>query len=215
MKHHISVAGNIGAGKSTLVRLLCPLLGCVPFYEPVVENPYLPDFYADMPAWGFHSQVFFLANRLKIHRAVLDCPQSSIQDRSIYEDAEIFAANLHARGGMNARDYATYRALYEGIAGFLPPPDLLIYLQVEPAILAERIRQRGRDYENSIPSGYLAELNQRYEAWINSFSLCPVLMVPAGRLNFALHTDHLHLVAEMVREKLSGKTTVSFADLPG
>jgi len=131
----ISVAGNIGVGKSTLVRLLSPLLDCEPFYEPVAENPYLADFYADMQTWGFHSQVFFLASRLQIHHAALSSSCSTLQDRSVYEDAEIFAANLFDRGGISQRDYNTYRALYQGIAEFLPPPDLLIYLQAaQPAL---------------------------------------------------------------------------------
>jgi len=210
MKKYITVAGNIGVGKSTLVRLLCEQLGWSPFYEPEAQNPYLADFYRDMLAWGFHSQIFFLANRLKIHREVLNCANSVIQDRSIYEDAEIFAANLHLQGKLNDRDYETYRALYEGIAEFLPPPDLVIYLQASPETLMRRIALRNRDYEKDIRSDYLAGLNHLYDRWIERFSLCPVLTVPADQLNYVQQPLHLSLVAQKINEKLSGKETVLF-----
>jgi len=210
MKKYITVAGNIGVGKSTLVRLLCERLGWTPFFEPEAENPYLADFYQDMRAWGFHSQIFFLANRLQIHRAVLICPASVIQDRSIYEDAEIFAANLHRQGKLSARDYETYRALYQGIAGFLPPPDLVIYLQASPDTLVQRIAQRNRDYERDISRAYLTDLNRLYADWIASFNLCPVLTVPADSLNYVQQPLHLQLIAQKITEKLSGKEIVNF-----
>jgi deoxyadenosine/deoxycytidine kinase len=210
MKRYITVAGNIGVGKSTLVRLLCERLGCVPFYEPEAENPYLADFYRDMPAWGFHSQIFFLATRLQIHRSILRCPDSVIQDRSVYEDAEIFAANLRRRDGINARDYATYRALYQGVSEFLPPPDLVIYLQASPETLLRRIAQRNRDYERDIQPEYLSDLNDLYERWIEGFTLCPVLTVPADQINYVAHPNHFELLARKVQEKLSGKDVVVF-----
>ncbi len=210
MKKYITIAGNIGVGKSTLVRLLCERLGWQPFYEPEAHNPYLADFYRDMPAWSFHSQVFFLATRLQIHRAVLSCPEPVIQDRSIYEDAEIFAANLHMQGSLSARDYETYTALYRGIAGFLPPPDLVIYLQASPATLVRRIVQRNRDYERSIAQDYLAQLNQLYERWIAEFNLCPVLTIPADHLDYVGHPEHLDLIERKIHEKLSGKDIVVF-----
>lgn len=210
MKRYITVAGNIGVGKSTLVRLLCDRLGCTPFFEPEAANPYLADFYQDMAAWGFHSQIFFLATRLQIHRAILRCPDSVIQDRSVYEDAEVFAANLRRRAGINARDYETYRALYQGVAEFLPPPDLVIYLKASPETLLARIAQRNRDYERDMRRDYLEDLNQLYQQWIDGFTLCPVLTVPADRLNYVAHPVHLDLIVRKIQEKLSGKDEVVF-----
>jgi len=210
MKKYITVAGNIGVGKSTLVRLLCDRLGWTPFFEPEAHNPYLADFYRDMPAWSFHSQIFFLASRLQIHREVLRCPEAVIQDRSIYEDAEIFAANLYQQGSLSPRDYETYSALYHGIAEFLPPPDLVIYLQASPETLIKRIAQRNRDYELDISRDYLVGLNQLYERWIAGFSLCPVLTVPADQLNYVDHPGHLDLIERKIYEKLSGKELVNF-----
>ena len=210
MKRYITVAGNIGVGKSTLVRLLCERLGCTPFFEPEAANPYLADFYQDMAAWGFHSQIFFLATRLQIHRAILRCPDSVIQDRSVYEDAEVFAANLRRRAGINARDYETYRALYQGVAEFLPPPDLVIYLKASPETLLTRIAQRNRDYERDMRRDYLEDLNQLYQQWIDGFTLCPVLTVPADRLNYVAHPVHLDLIVRKIQEKLSGKDEVVF-----
>ncbi len=210
MKRYITVAGNIGVGKSTLVALLCQKLGWKPFYEPEAHNPYLADFYKDMSAWGFHSQVFFLANRLQIHREIIRCEDSVVQDRSIYEDAEIFACNLYRQGRLSDRDYETYRALYKGLIEFLPPPDLVIYLRATPSTLRNRIAMRNRDYEREIASDYLDGLNQLYEQWIDSFTLCPVLTVPADHLNYVAHPNHLDLVVQKVREKLSGKEEVIF-----
>ncbi len=210
MKKYITVAGNIGVGKSTLVALLCQKLGWKPFYEPEAHNPYLADFYKDMAAWGFHSQVFFLANRLQIHREIMRSEDSVVQDRSIYEDAEIFACNLYRQGRLSERDYETYRALYKGLIEFLPPPDLVIYLRATPSTLRTRISLRNRDYEREIAADYLGGLNQLYEQWIDSFTLCPVLTVPADQLNYVAHPNHLDLVVKKVREKLSGKEEVIF-----
>src|SRR5512141_515578 len=142
MKKYIVVAGNIGVGKSTLVQMLCNQVGWDPFYEPVTENPYLSDFYGDMNTWGVRSQVFFLAHRLQIHHAILKHPGSVVQDRSIYEDAEIFARNLSLQDQFNPRDYETYRALYQAVYDFLPPPDLVIYLRASVSTLIHRIMQR-------------------------------------------------------------------------
>ena len=211
MKKTITIAGNIGVGKSTLVGLLCQRMGWQPFYEPEAHNPYLADFYQDMPAWSFHSQIFFLAARLEIHRAVLASPVSAIQDRSIYEDAEVFAANLHRQRSLNERDYATYTALYRGIAGFLPPPDLIIYLQASPETLARRIALRNREYERGISPAYLEQLNQLYAGWITGFKLCPVLTVPADRLDYVSQPRHLDLIERKIHEKLSGMDVVHFA----
>ncbi|NLG71995.1 MAG: deoxynucleoside kinase [Chloroflexi bacterium] len=208
MKKFVAVAGNIGVGKSTLVELLCKRLGWEPFYEPVVENPYLSDFYRDMKTWAFHSQIFFLTHRLRIHRKLLDHPTSAIQDRSVYEDAEVFACNLYRQGQIDERDYRAYRELYETLASLLPPPDLVVYLQAPVSLLLQRIQQRGRDYEKRISPDYLAQLNELYDAWIEQFSLCPVLTLPAAELDYVKNASHLDLVAEKVQEKLMGKEFV-------
>jgi deoxyadenosine/deoxycytidine kinase len=210
MKKYIVVAGNIGVGKSTLVQLLCQRLGWDPFYEPVTENPYLPDFYRDMNTWGFHSQVFFLSHRLHIQHLILDHAGSVIQDRSIYEDAEIFALNLFLQGHLSQRDHETYRALYTALNDFLPPPDLVIYLRASVQTLLNRIAQRNRDYEQAISPEYLDRLNQLYQQWIENFTFCPVLTVPADDLDYVAHPRHLDLIVQKVQEKLTGKEVVTF-----
>jgi deoxyadenosine/deoxycytidine kinase len=210
MKRFVVVAGNIGVGKSTLVGMLCERLGWEPFFEPVADNPYLADFYEDMHTWSFHSQVFFLANRLRAHHRLTVHPTSVIQDRSVYEDAEVFANNLHRQGRMSARDYATYRELYGAMAAFLPPPDLVIYLRASVETLQDRIRKRGRDYERQISDEYLGQINDLYEEWIQSFKVCPVLTVPADDLDYVAHPYHFESIFEKVQEKLSGKEEVVF-----
>lgn len=210
MKKFIAVAGNIGVGKSTLVKRLCEHLGWQPFYEPEAENPYLADFYRDMPAWAFHSQIFFLTRRLRAHRQLLEHPTSAIQDRSVYEDAEIFAHNLYRQGHLSARDYGSYRELYAVLCQFLPPPDLVIYLRASVDTLQNRIARRNRDYERGISPAYLAQLNDLYETWIARFELCPVLTIPADALDYVANSHHFELIARKVQEKLSGKEEVIF-----
>ena len=210
MKKFVAVAGNIGVGKSTLVELLCVRLGWEPFYEPVTENPYLADFYNDMSAWSFHSQVFFLTHRLRLHYKLGQHPNSVVQDRSVYEDAEIFARNLFLQGHINQRDYQTYRDLYETTSRLLPPPDLVVYLRASVPTLMNRISSRGRDYERTITPEYLQGLNNLYEEWIENFTLCPVLAVPADDLDYVSHPGHLRLITQKVEEKLTGKEEVVF-----
>jgi deoxyadenosine/deoxycytidine kinase len=210
MKKFVAVAGNIGVGKSTLVEMLSDRLGWEPFYEPVGENPYLADFYGDMRSWSFHSQIFFLSRRLRAHRKLLDHPTSAIQDRSVYEDAEIFAHNLHLQGHMSDRDYMTYRDLYQVLTLFLPPPDLVVYLRASVETLHHRIAQRGRDYEQQIETDYLSRLNDLYESWIQHFTLCPSLTVPADDLDYVAHNSHLDLIVSKIHDKLAGKEEVIF-----
>jgi deoxyadenosine/deoxycytidine kinase len=210
MDKFIAVAGNIGVGKSTLVRLLSEKLGWMPFYEPVTENPYLADFYEDMQSWAFHSQIYFLMRRLRIHRQLMDMKGSVIQDRSVYEDAEIFAYNLYLQKAINQRDYDTYRELYHVLVEFLPPPDLVIYLRASVSTLVERISRRGRDYEQAIDPNYLVDLNGLYEGWVDHFDLCPVLTVPCDDLDYVAKPQHLSLISNKVRDILMGKDEVRF-----
>jgi len=211
MKRFIAVAGNVGVGKSALTGLLAERLNWEPFFEAVDENPYLADFYADMRAWSFHSQIFFLSRRLRHHRQLLDHPNSVVQDRSVYEDAEIFARNLYVQGDMGERDYRSYRELYEVLTSFLPPPDLVIYLRARLPTLQRRIAKRGRDYEQDISPDYLERLNQLYKEWVGSLTLCPVLTIPADELDFVAHDTHLTLITEKVLEKLQGREEITFA----
>lgn len=210
MKKFIAVAGNIGVGKSTLVEKICHLMDWEPFFEPVTENPYLSDFYANMNAWSFHSQIFFLTHRLRIHQELTHYNGSVIQDRSIYEDAEIFARNLFLQGKMSQRDYQTYYSLYQTLADFLPPPDLVIYLRASENTLLNRIHIRNRDYEKTISPDYLIQLNTLYERWIANFTFCPVLSVPADDLDFVAHPRHLDLILKKVQDKLTGIEEVVF-----
>lgn len=210
MKKYVVVAGNIGVGKSTLVELLSKQMGWHPFYEPVAENPYLADFYRDMPAWSFHSQIFFLTHRLRLQYDLLRFPGSVVQDRSIYEDAEVFANNLFLQGYINERDYRTYHALYRSLIEFLPAPNLVIYLRSSVSTLVERIALRDRDFERTISPDYLEQLNVLYEKWINTFTDCPVLTVPADDLDYVKNTPHLDLIVKKIQEKLTGKDEVVF-----
>jgi deoxyadenosine/deoxycytidine kinase len=210
MKKFIAVAGNVGVGKSTLTKLLCEYLCWEPFYEAVEDNPYLADFYKDMRAWSFHSQIYFLARRLSHHRQIIEWPGTVVQDRTVYEDAEIFAQNLHLQGYMTVRDWQSYWDLYQTVSTILPPPDLVIYLQAAVPTLQDRIRQRGRDYEQEISEEYLLRLNTLYTEWVENFTLCPVLTVPTDTLNFIASNSHLELIANRVLDKLHGKEVVVF-----
>ncbi len=198
MKWFVAVSGNIGSGKSTVTTLLSDRLGWKPYYEVVDENPYLPDFYGNMPRWSFHLQVFFLSKRFQHHQEIVGAQQSVIQDRTIYEDAEIFARNLYLQGLMDERDFRSYYELFNTMMGFLRPPDLVLYLSASVPTLLERIRLRARGYEQQIPEGYLAQLNDRYAEWIDNFTLCPVLTVDADRLDLA----NLDALIEQMRIRL-------------
>jgi deoxyadenosine/deoxycytidine kinase len=209
-KWFIAIAGNIGVGKSSLTGMLGERLGWEPFFEAVSDNPYLADFYQDMARWSFHSQVFFLSRRLRHHHQLLQRPNSVVQDRTVYEDAEVFACNLYRQGLMSERDYRSYRELYEVLSALLPPPDLVVYLRASVPTLMARIAQRGRPFERNIAPEYLAQLNELYEDWIGRFNLCPVLTVPSDRLDFVANSHHLDLIVEKVLEKLQGREVVEF-----
>ena len=211
MKKFIVVAGNIGVGKTSLVNLLSKKINWDPFFEPVAQNPYISDFYADMKTWAFHSQLYFLVHRMKMHQQIAQLSGSVIQDRSIYEDAEIFARNLFEQGYFTNRDFETYCDLYNTLLSFLPAPDLVIYLRASVPVLLKRINLRQREYEQGIRDEYLLRLNYLYERWINDFTLCPVLTVPADDLDFVEYPDHLDLIASKVLEKLTGKDVVIFS----
>ncbi len=210
MKRFVAIAGNIGVGKSTLAALLSERLGWEPFFEAVDGNPYLADFYADMERWSFHSQIYFLSRRLRHHWQLIQRSASVIQDRTVYEDAEIFACNLYRQGLMTERDYRSYRELYEVVITVLPPPDLIIYLRASVPTLYDRIRHRGRSYEQDIEIDYLERLNALYDGWIDAFTLCPVLSVPSDDLDFVLHSEHLELITSRVLDKLQGREEVVF-----
>jgi deoxyadenosine/deoxycytidine kinase len=183
---YIAVAGNIGCGKSTLVDFICRTYGISPFFEPNAQNPYLADFYGDMKQWAFHSQLYFITYKFGIHME-LDAKRSSetvVQDRTIYEDAEIFAANLKRRGLINARDWAIYKDLYRLILQAIHPPDLMIYLRASIRTMRKRIRLRGRPEEQEMPIGYLRSLDRLYEKWRASYNRSPMIVIDTDRLDY-------------------------------
>ncbi|HEX4386072.1 MAG TPA: deoxynucleoside kinase [Myxococcales bacterium] len=183
-KRFIAVAGNMGAGKSELVSFLCRRYGLVPFYEPNDTNPYLADFYKDMSAWAFHSQIYFLTHKFRLHKELMREPGTVVQDRTIYEDAEIFCENLHRRGDISERDYKMYRELYETIVDSLAPPDLMIFLRCPMKTLKKRIAQRGRKMEIDVPTEYLRSLDRLYDEWRGRYSLSPVIELDTGSLDY-------------------------------
>jgi deoxyadenosine/deoxycytidine kinase len=209
-KRLVLVAGNIGAGKTSLTERLGSRLGWRTAYESVADNPYLPDFYADMKSWSFHLQVFFLGHRAEQYLELARDPQSAISDRSIHEDAYIFARALHHLGNLCERDYLAYRRLFDLVVGNLPAPDLLIYLKCSVPTLIERIHQRGREMESTITADYLSLLESFYEDWLQGFDVCPVLMIPSDDLDFVHKPKHLDIVVGRIQEKLAGKEEIVF-----
>ncbi len=185
-------------------------LGFRPYYEPVAENPYLKDFYADMERWAFHSQTYFLSHRVRSHRALMDDPWSVVQDRSLYEDAEVFARNLYERGSMSARDWDSYRELYRTLTTLLPPPDLVVYIRASVPTLKKRIALRGRGFEADIPDEYLEGLNRLYEDWINGFSLAPVLVIPGDRMDFVEESRDLKAIIRSIEQRLRDQQGLLF-----
>jgi deoxyadenosine/deoxycytidine kinase len=215
-KRLIVVAGNIGAGKTSLTERLGSRLGWETAFESVSDNPYLPDFYADMRAWSFHLQIFFLGHRSNQYLDLARSERSAILDRSIYEDAYIFARALHHLGNLNERDYLAYRRVFELLVSTLPPPNLLINLKAPVDVLMERIRRRGRDIESGITADYLTLLDSFYDDWMTSFDVCPVLTIHTGQLgresplDFVHNSHHLDIVVERIQDKLAGKEDVVF-----
>ena len=187
-KIFISVAGNIGCGKSSLTKLLAKRFNWVPYFESVSDNPYLEEFYADMSRWSFNLQIYFLAHRFKIHKEITEKPNSVIQDRSIYEDVEIFAKNLHNLKKMSNRDYDTYRNLFMEMTSYLQPPDVLVYLKASIPTLLKQISLRGREFEKNIDVNYMTELNFSYETWINNYNLGKKLIIETDELDF-VHSE--------------------------
>lgn len=202
--NHIAIAGNIGAGKSTLTNLLSKQFNWQPQFEDVENNPYLNDFYDDMPRWSFNLQVYFLNSR---YQQVIDIKKSKntiIQDRTIYEDAEIFAPNLHKMGLMSTRDFENYKSLYSTIISQLEAPDLLIYLKASIPTLVDNIQKRGRDYEDNIRLDYLKRLNEFYDSWIANYDLGKLLIIDCDKLNFVDKEDDLAEIYNKVQAELHG-----------
>ncbi len=201
---HIAVAGNIGSGKTTLTTLLAKHFKWEPHYEDVDDNPYLNDFYEDMQRWSFNLQIYFLNSRFNQVANIMKNSKTVIQDRTIYEDAHIFAPNLHAMGLMTTRDFKNYQDLFNLMVEFIKPPDLLIYLRGSVPALVKQIEKRGRAYENSIRIDYLRRLNERYEAWISTYEHGKMLVIDIDEINFAENPEHLGMIVNRVNAELNG-----------
>ncbi|HRW62889.1 MAG TPA: deoxynucleoside kinase [Bacteroidales bacterium] len=201
---HIAIAGNIGSGKTTLAGLLSKHYNWEAHYEDVDDNPYLNDFYDDMQRWSFNLQVYFLNSRLNQILNIRKSGKTVIQDRTIYEDAYIFAPNLHSMGLMSTRDFENYFTLFNLMTSLIQPPDLLIYLRASVPTLVNQIQKRGREYENSIRLDYLKRLNERYEAWIGAYNLGKLLIIDVDNLNFSELKEDLSLVINKIDAEIHG-----------
>ena len=201
---HIAIAGNIGSGKTTLTERLARSFGWEAHFEDVENNPYLNDFYEDMPRWSFNLQIFFLNNRFKQIINIQKGIKTVIQDRTIYEDAHIFAPNLHAMGLMSSRDFDNYKNLFETINSQISPPDLLIYLRASIPTIVNQIQKRGREYEENLRLDYLRRLNEYYEGWISKYDEGRLLIIDVDDLNFAENQEHLGEVVNKVNAELFG-----------
>ena len=201
---HVAVAGNIGSGKTTLTNLLSKHYGWETHYEDVDQNPYLNDFYDDMQRWSFNLQIYYLNSRFTQIQEIKKTAHTVIQDRTIYEDAFIFAPNLHSMGLMTTRDFENYFSLFSLMDKFIQPPDLLIYLRATVPTLVNQIQKRGRDYENAIRIDYLKRLNERYEAWISTYSHGKLLIVDVDNNNFAENPEDLGLILHKIDAEIHG-----------
>jgi deoxyadenosine/deoxycytidine kinase len=201
---HIAVVGNIGAGKTTLTELLAKNYGWEPLYEAVDNNPYLEDFYSDMKRWSFNLQIYFLNSR---YRQIIEIQKSGrniIQDRTIYEDAYIFAENLHDIGLMTSRDYENYESIFDNITEYIKPPDLLVYLKASVPTLVNNIQRRGREYEIGIRIDYLSKLNEKYDKWISNYKLGKLLVLDKDNLDFANNTEDLSKIIQSIEREING-----------
>ena len=201
---HVAIAGNIGAGKTTLTKLLAKHYNWKPHFESVEENPYLDDFYGEMERWSFNLQVYFLNSRFRQILELRENEKNSIQDRTIYEDAHIFAPNLHAMGLMTNRDYSNYSSLFNLMENLVSPPDLLIYLRADISTLVGQIHKRGREYENSISIDYLSRLNERYEAFIATYTKGKLLIINVDNINFVDNQEDLGYVIDRIDSQING-----------
>ncbi len=201
-KYFVSVAGNIGSGKSSLTRMLAKEFKWVPYFESVQNNPYLSDFYVDMKRWSFQLQVYFLSHRFNAHKKIIASKKSVIQDRSIYEDVEIFARNLYLMGRMEKRDYMNYRALFYEMTSYLKPPDLVVYLKADIKTLMKQIHLRGREFERSIEKTYLERLNRSYSSWIGKYDLGKVLVIESDEIDFVNNPEHFNMIISRIKKEL-------------
>jgi hypothetical protein len=201
----IAIAGNISAGKSTLTKILAEKFQAKPIFEPVSENPYLADFYKDMKRWAYHSQMFFLGQRLKDQFLLSKENGTFIQDRTIYEDAEIFAKNLFERGFIEKRDWDVYQGLYQTISDLLPAPDLIIYLKNSVPTIKKRIKMRGREFEQKIDEKYLLDLNRLYDEWAVNFKRSQILTIPLDDFNYLEDPKKLDHIIDLVTKRLGGR----------
>ncbi len=201
---HIAIVGNIGAGKTTLAELLAKSYGWEPLYEAVDNNPYLEDFYNDMKRWSFNLQIYFLNSR---YRQLIDLQKTDrnvVQDRTIYEDAFIFAENLHDMGLMTTRDYDNYRSIFDNMTAYIKPPDLLVYLKASVPTLVNNIQRRGREYETGIRLDYLSKLNEKYQKWISGYQLGKLLIIDKDAIDFANNTEDMATVIQLIEREING-----------
>ncbi|SDP79334.1 Deoxyadenosine/deoxycytidine kinase [Mucilaginibacter sp. OK268] len=201
---HIAIVGNIGAGKTTLTEMLARNYGWEPLFEAVDNNPYLEDFYSDMKRWSFNLQIYFLNSR---YRQIVDIQKSGrniLQDRTIYEDAYIFAENLHDMGLMTTRDYENYQSIFDNITEYIKPPDLLVYLKASVPTLVSNIQRRGREYEIGIRLDYLSKLNEKYEKWIRNYKLGKLLILDKDNLDFANNTEDMATIVQLIEREING-----------
>ena len=201
---HIAIAGNIGAGKTSLTRLLAKHFKWDPHFEDVVDNPYLDDFYHQMERWSFNLQIYFLNSRFRQVLQIRESGKKIIQDRTIYEDAHIFAPNLHAMGLMTNRDFQNYSSLFDLMEGLVAPPDMLIYLRSSIPNLVSQIHQRGREYENSISIEYLNRLNERYEAWVSNYTKGKLVIIEVDNIDFVNNPEDLGMIINKIDAELNG-----------
>jgi len=201
---HIAIVGNIGAGKTTLTELLAKHLGFEPHFEAVDHNPYLEDFYNDMKRWSFNLQIYFLNSRFNQIREITSLYKNIVQDRTIYEDAYIFAENLHEMGLMTSRDYENYRAIFENMTSFIKAPDLLIYLKASVPTLVSNIQRRGREYEAGIRLDYLSKLNEKYQKWIGGYNEGKLLVLDKDKLDFANNPEDLGYIIQSIEREING-----------